>query len=96
MAVLRAIVAVLNKPPRWLLMLLVPGVAVVVAWFWLVLAAITMPYHPLLLAFLETLDIANESRETITITPIGATETAHRLRELPSYKDDYPPARSAV
>ncbi len=97
MAVLRAIVAVLNKPPRWLLMLLVPSVAVVVLCFWLlVFAAVTLPYNPMLLVFLETFDIANESGETIAITPIGATETAHRLRELPSFQEDYPPARDAV
>lgn len=57
------------------------------------ICAVTMPWNPMLLTFLEDFSVRNSSGEAIRVTPIGEWDGGGRWAPLPQYEDDEPPAR---
>jgi hypothetical protein len=49
-------------------------------------------YNPMMLAFLTSFTMYNESGVDVWVTPIGMREGSGRYGPLPRYRDSYPPA----
>lgn len=60
-----------------------------------VFSIVTAPWNPVLLAFLASFEMYNDSGADIWVTPIGMREGSGEYGPLPMYQNKFPPAKRA-
>lgn len=71
--------------------LVILGIGLLIALF-VAFVLVTAPWNPMVLAFIATFEMYNDSGVDVWVTPIGMCEGSGEYGPLPRYRDRYPPA----